>query len=51
LRIKQRVIHKEFLLEGKTWNSVLYAPMLMEVVEADFERGHFLRETQLVSLA
>jgi len=25
--------------------------MLMEVVEVHFERGHFLRETQLVSLS
>lgn len=42
------MIHKEFLLEGKTLNNVLYAPMLMEVVEIDFERGQLLRETQFL---
>jgi hypothetical protein len=32
-------------------NSVLYAPMPMEVVEVDFESGHLLRETHLVPLS
>jgi hypothetical protein len=38
------VIHKEFVLEGKTLNSVFYAHMLREVVEVDFERAQVLRE-------
>lgn len=45
------MIHKEFVLEEKAVNSVFCAPMLMEVVEVDFERGQFLRETQLASFS